>query len=236
MKFEFRIGSIPVSVHGSFLLVLAFLGYGGGGGGLLHLAALVQWIVVAFIGVLLHEMGHALVGRSFGLTPQIELAGFGGLTSWTGGRTRLPPAKGIAISLAGPFTGIAIGLGTMVLVRARGGLSPFGLFDHDTPWTALTADIVYVNAGWGLLNLLPILPMDGGNVLLQGLRWLTKGGGEKAARVISCGAAALLALYAFSRGQTYAALLAGLFALQNFQALRAAAQSSGQTPQWPPRF
>jgi Zn-dependent protease len=240
MKFEFRIGSIPVTVHGSFLLVVAFLGFGGGDGQL-HLVDLVQWIAVAFIGVLLHELGHALVGQSFGLVPKIDLIGFGGLTSWTGTRgsqaRALEAPKRIAISLAGPLTGIVIGLGTFALVRARAGLSPspFAFFDRDTPWTTLTYAIVWINAGWGLLNLLPILPLDGGNVLFQSLRWFTHGGGERAARMISCGVAVLAGLFAFVEGQVYAALFAGLFALQNFQALRGTSAPPPPT-QAPPRF
>src|ERR1700722_9225169 len=128
MKLAFRLGSIPVQVHGSFLLVVVLLGMLGG-----DPSGILLWIVVVFIGVLLHELGHALVGRSFGLTPQIDLIGFGGLTSWGDGKSALGPPKRIAISLAGPFTGIAIGIGTLVYVRARAGLSPFAFFDHATP-------------------------------------------------------------------------------------------------------
>jgi Zn-dependent protease len=235
MKFEFRIGSIPVTVHGSFLLVLAFLGFSGGDGQF-RPVDLAQWVIVAFIGVLLHEMGHALVGRSFGLVPKIDLISFGGLTSWIGDQRRaLEAPKRIAISLAGPLTGIVIGLGTFALVRARAGLSPFGFFHDDTPWTKLTFYIVTINAGWGIFNLLPILPLDGGNVLFQSLRWFTHGGGERAARMISCGIAVLAGLYALAIGWFYGALFAGLFAIQNFQALRGTTATPPRNPS-PPRF
>jgi stage IV sporulation protein FB len=245
MKLDFRIGSIPVSVHGSFLLMTAFLGFSAG-----SLRGIVQWIVVVFVGVLLHELGHALVGRSFGLAPRIDLLGFGGLTSWTGGRSRLPAAKGIAISLAGPFTGLAIGLGTILLVRMRAGLPPLGIFNPEVTWSDMQGDplsfldqdewgslvknIVWVNGGWGVLNLLPILPMDGGNVLLQALGWGMKGNAERPARIVSCALAALLALGALRIDWRFAALLAAIFALQNFQALRGAAVPP--SVQWPPKF
>jgi Zn-dependent protease len=221
MNFTFRLGSIPVRVDGSFLLVVLFLGLSGRDPAE-PLTGIVQWVVVAFVGVLLHELGHALVGRSFGLVPQIDLMGFGGLTSWSAGNARaLGPAKRIAISLAGPFTGIVIGVGTLAFIRARAGVPPFAFFDHQTPWTPLTYAIFYVNAGWGILNLLPVLPMDGGNVLFQSLNWLTKGRGEKPARIISFLVAAGAGLYALLLGQIYAACLAGLFAVQNLMALRA---------------
>ncbi len=230
MNFRFQLGSIPVRVDGSFLLVVACLGGFGGG----SLAGIAQWLVIVFVGVLLHELGHALVGRSFGLTPQIDLIGFGGLTSWSGSG---PAARGlgagrrIAISLAGPFTGIAIGLATMVLIRSRAGLPPLALFDHETPWSDFTYNVVFVNAGWGLLNLLPILPMDGGNVLFQSLDWFTKGRGEKPARIVSAVVAVSVGLYAFlGRQSMYGAFLAGLFAFQNIQALRATTSRENDAP------
>jgi stage IV sporulation protein FB len=216
MKLSFRLGSIPVAVHGSFLLVVLFLGLMGG-----DPSGILLWMVVVFVGVLLHELGHALVGRSFGLVPQIDLIGFGGLTSWSAkSAVKLGPAKRIAISLAGPLTGIAIGLGTLAFIRARVGLPPLTFWDRYTPWSALTYAIVWVNAGWGVLNLLPILPMDGGNVLHQGLNLVTNGRGETPARVVSLVLAATIAIYCLVVRNTYPAFLAGLFALQNFRALR----------------
>jgi Zn-dependent protease len=223
MNFNFRLGSIPVRVDGSFLLVILFLGLSGRDPAE-PIAGIVQWIVIAFVGVLLHELGHALVGRSFGLVPRIDLAGFGGLTSWGPGKAPLlGPAKRIAISLAGPFTGIVIGGGALALTRARAGFPPLAFFDGHVPLRSLSPlvyAIVFVNAGWGVLNLLPVLPMDGGNVLFQSLNWLTKGHGEKPARIISSIVAAGAGLLALLNGQIYAACFAGIFAAQNVMALR----------------
>ena len=224
MLLNFRLGSIPVRVHGSFLLIVAMLGLNPG----LGLLGLAQWIVVVFVGVLLHELGHALVGRSFGLTPQIDLVGFGGLTSWSAGNAReLGAGKRIAISLAGPFTGIAIGVGYAIYLRTRAGLPPFSFFDHETP----DSTIVFVNAWWGVLNLLPILPMDGGNVLFQSLNWLTKGRGEKPARLVSAAIAVVAAVCAYVFWKSiYGAGLAGIFAFQNIQAYRAASAREDDAP------
>jgi Zn-dependent protease len=232
MNFSFRLGSFPVRVHGSFLVMVLCLGGIGGG----SLGGLAQWLVVVFLGVLLHELGHALVGQSFGLIPQIDLIGFGGLTSWAGGgrdARELGPGKRIAISVAGPFTGIAIGLAMRTYVRSRAGMSPFGLtfFDEDTPFTNLTGSIYQVNAFWGLANLLPILPMDGGNVLFQSLNWLTKGKGEKPARIVSAAAAIAAGAGAFLKWHSfYSVFLAGIFAVQNIQALRATSSREKDAP------
>jgi stage IV sporulation protein FB len=229
VTFDFRLGSIPVRVHGSFLFVVLALGYQPGPEVLPNLA---QWFVVVFVGVLLHELGHALVGRRFGLTPRIDLIGLGGLTSWSAESARkLERVKRVAISLAGPFTGIAIGLFTLVTVRLRAGLPPLDFLDHPTPkLTSLTQDIVWVNLWWGVMNLLPILPMDGGNVLLQTLDGLTRGRGEKPARIVSIALAASIGLVFLLRGSPFFALLPALFAVQNIQALRGASDRERDLP------
>jgi membrane-associated protease RseP (regulator of RpoE activity) len=71
------------------------------------------------------------------------------------------------------------------------------------------------------VNLLPILPLDGGNVLFAVAQKVTHGNGERPARTISLVVAGAVALYALSQGMIFNAVFAGLFALQNFQALRA---------------
>jgi stage IV sporulation protein FB len=211
--FQFHIGSIPVQVHAWFLLTAAMLGAGGS----TQLVPLVMWVAVVFVGVLLHELGHALTGQAFGLEPEIDLLAFGGLTSWRGGGKRaIGTGKRIAISVAGPFTGIAIGAVAYVYLRHvadAGTLTP--------TMAQLLTDVWYVNFFWGLVNLLPILPLDGGNVLFAVAQKVTHGNGERPARTISLVAAALIAAYALSRGSVINAVFAGLFALQNYQALRA---------------
>jgi membrane-associated protease RseP (regulator of RpoE activity) len=77
-------------------------------------AKLAIWVVVVAVSVLVHELGHALMGRAFGLTPRIELHGMGGTTSFTAAteeraREGLGTGRAIAISLAGPFAGFAFG-------------------------------------------------------------------------------------------------------------------------------
>src|SRR5215470_3715456 len=97
---KLRILGIPIKVEVSFWLTVAFLG-------LVRMSepvTVVEWALVVFVSVLFHEMGHALVGRAFGLTPSVQLYALGGLTSWTEAR-RLSPVKSIAISLAGPGAG-----------------------------------------------------------------------------------------------------------------------------------
>src|SRR5215470_12143004 len=95
-----KIFGIPVKVQPFFLLVAGFLGYSRN----LPFEFLVEWIIVVFISILAHEFGHALTIRAFGMSPQIMIYGFGGVTSWTDEKG-VSHAKRIAISLAGPFAG-----------------------------------------------------------------------------------------------------------------------------------
>jgi membrane-associated protease RseP (regulator of RpoE activity) len=211
--FTFPLGNIPVRVHVSFLVVSAFLGMGGAA----TLASVVQWVLVVFLGVLLHEIGHALMGRSFGLAPEIDLEGMGGLTSWgRSGRRALGTARSVAVSFAGPLVGIAIGGAALLYLNAHE-------LDLSRRANSLLTDVVWVNLGWGLLNLLPILPLDGGNILLAIAEKVTHGHGERPARLGSIGVAIVVALVALKFGQRFGALMVAYFAFFNYRALQASA-------------
>src|SRR5215510_2673923 len=95
-----KIFGIPIKIDPSFLFVCALLAYSR----LSAPAFLVECLIVIFVSILIHELGHAMVVRSFGLSPQIMLYSMGGLTSWTDEKG-ISHAKHIAISLAGPFAG-----------------------------------------------------------------------------------------------------------------------------------
>ncbi len=203
----FKLGKIPVKVHGSFFLTMLFFGMND----LSRPALLAVWVLGAFVAVLLHELGHALAGRAFGLVPAIELHGMGGHTSWIEGK-RIGPGKQIVISLAGPLVGIVLGA-MLLLVMRSGDLSPLG---KEAIWS-----LVYVNLGWGLFNLLPILPLDGGNILLSFFQLVAGDKGARAARYVSIGFTLLLGLAALFLHQLFVAVLCGLFLYQNVKTLSA---------------
>src|SRR5262245_22978444 len=95
-----KILGIPVKIDPSFLIICAVLAFNR----LQSPALLVEWLIVIFVSILIHELGHALVVRWYGLSPQIMLYSMGGLTSWRDEKG-VSHAKHIAISLAGPFAG-----------------------------------------------------------------------------------------------------------------------------------
>jgi Zn-dependent protease len=144
----FQLLGFPVFVQPWFLLTAWFIGPQTGDvirdGG---------WIVMVFIGILVHELGHATAIRHRGMEPVIVLHGFGGVTSWQSYQ-RVSPWQQIGISIAGPASGITLGLIALGLMRI-----------DVMPNVWLVRDLIWINLGWGLLNLLPILPLDGGTIL-----------------------------------------------------------------------
>jgi Zn-dependent protease len=200
------LGSIPVRVHFAFLMMAILFGLTGRG-----LKAAVAWLLVVFVSILVHELGHALAGMAFGLSPQIDIHGMGGTTSWTAGEA-LSPGKRIVVSLAGPFIGFALGV---VVVIAS-------LFIPAAPGSLLAdtiEDLKWVNFGWGVFNLLPMLPLDGGNVMASALQWITGGKGQRAAHYVSIVVAGLAGLAALYLKWIFPGVLAALYIVQNVRGL-----------------
>jgi Zn-dependent protease len=207
---RFRIGKIPVVVQPTFLVMAAVLGVWGR-----DLRVSVAWIAVVFVSVMLHELGHATAGLVFGLQPRIELHGMGGTTAWSTTR-KLNAAQRVTISLAGPCAGFAV----WGIVRSLGP-GAFPRFEDGFVYNSL----VEVNLKWGLLNLLPMLPLDGGSVMTHLLNAFTGGRGERPARIVSIavagvGLAAALLLTGGRANGAWLAMLAILFASDNWRGLQ----------------
>jgi Zn-dependent protease len=203
-----KIFGIPVKIDPSFLFICALLAYSR----LSAPAFLIEWLIVIFVSILVHELGHALVVRSFDLSPQILLYSMGGLTSWTDEKG-ISHAKRIAISLAGPFAGFLFG-GVVYL----SGIAVPGLFADDF-WFFTYRDLLYVNWGWGIFNLLPILPLDGGNVAYSIEQMVTKKSSGVITRALSLLVAAGVGLWALSIEGWWIVILMALFAMNNGRAL-----------------
>jgi Zn-dependent protease len=203
-----KIFGIPVKIDPSFLFICALLAYSR----LSYPSFLVEWLIVIFVSILVHELGHALAVRSFGLSPQIMLYSMGGLTSWTDEKG-ISHAKHIAISLAGPFAGFLFG-GIVFLSEMA---MPVLFADQFGQQTYI--DLMKVNLGWGVLNLLPILPLDGGNVAYSIEQWATKKHSGVITRVISLLVAVGVGMWALSIEWLWVVFLMALFSWNNGSAL-----------------
>lgn len=167
---RFRALGIPVRVEAGFLVTTLVLGAAR----LRSVADFVGWLAVVFVSVLVHELGHAVVARAFGFTPDVRLYTWGGVTTWTT-RAAPGPLRHLAISLAGPFVGILLGLACWAL-KAHVPL----------PWARrVLQDFVWASGVWGAINLIPILPLDGGQALHAVIALFAPSRAEQAARVIS---------------------------------------------------
>ena len=105
-EIHFVLFGFPVRVHPFFWLATLFLGSNSE-----NLQSLLAWIAAVFVAILVHELGHALVMRAYGLRPAITLHGLGGVTSDRGSGQfvpRLYAFEQILISLAGPAAGFLL--------------------------------------------------------------------------------------------------------------------------------
>lgn len=211
MTLRFRIGGIPVEIHPLFWVATLVLAHDR----LFEPLHLLSWVVVVSVSILLHEMGHALALRRLGHRPGIELGATGGMT-WAASRMGLSPLADILVSLAGPIAGFMIGAPLTVLGWLLPGLYSVPILG------VFYGDVVFVNVWWGLLNLLPILPLDGGHVMRAWLRRSWPSVATVRSLQISAGVAAIVAILAFSFGDSFLAVGAGALAAYNFNAARSA--------------
>jgi Zn-dependent protease/predicted transcriptional regulator len=162
-----RIAGIDLYVHATFVLLLAWIGYREYANGPRAIVAALTYIVALFTIVVLHELGHALTARRFGVqTRDIILLPIGGVARLE----RMPrnPRQELLVALAGPAVNVALAIVLFAVVRL-GGPPPaaYLLYDLDmiASVRAFLYQLVFVNVVLALFNLLPAFPMDGGRVL-----------------------------------------------------------------------
>ena len=203
-----QIFGFPLRIDLFFFVTAGLLGRG------LPPQWLLVWVVVVLVGILAHELGHAFAGRRLGMAPWIRLMAFGGMTGWMRPRP-LTPGQQIFVSAAGPAVGIAIGGAVLVAGLA-------GLFAGASPGVLRVLEFVlWVNLGWGVLNLLPILPLDGGHIAASLAGIVAGHRGRMAARVFSIVLTVTIGLWALLAGQWWIAVLGVVLTYANVQGFRA---------------
>lgn len=203
---------------------------------------LVIWIAAILFSILIHELGHALAMRYYGIHSRIVLYHFGGLAipesfgAWNAARRRssLHPRDSIIVSAAGPGAQIALALAVWIVGRIVkmpiemddyvgdyfGALNPQRELPSSATVYAIFNMLVTPNIWWALLNLVPVLPLDGGNILQNGLRLFGNSDAFRTSYYVSLIASALLALYFFQIGQVGAGLMFLMLASSNWQMLQ----------------
>lgn len=193
---RFTLFKVQVTVGGSFLVMAALLGFLGRR----QPVQIAMWVAIVFFSILIHEYGHALTARSMGATVAIELNGLGGLTRWSVQET-FGPGRRALVAAAGSAVGVAFG-GLVWLVASR-----FG------PYSEMAAfvinNLIWVNLFWGLLNWLPIRPLDGGHLLQSLLQKIAPNRAEVISRLVFTVTAAGALIWAVQARLLFIAVLAG---------------------------
>ncbi len=212
---RFRLFGIPYEITPYFWIGSAILS-----GNLINdkengILLLVTWLLCVLVSIVVHEQGHALAGRHFGLQPHVVLYQFGGLTYLPGGT--LTRGQHIVVSLAGPAAGFllygvvlaacyalaATGQGDFLFAPTRAGLVA----------REAANNLLWINWVWTLFNLLPILPLDGGQVM----RDVLGPGRLQISRIIGAVCAVACCAWAILSGRYFTAFFMGFLAYANLR-------------------
>lgn len=157
-----RVAGTAIRIHITFLLFLAWIAFSAQrSGGASAAVQNVVFICALFLCVLLHEFGHILVARRFGVpTPEVTLLPIGGVASLA----RIPekPSQELAVAVAGPAVNVVI---AVILMAFLGVVLPPDIAQIDDPKLGLVARLAGANIFLVLFNMIPAFPMDGGRVL-----------------------------------------------------------------------
>lgn len=228
---RFSLFGVRVSISPSLWLTLAVLGGVFNVSGMLNLLGVALFIIAALLCLLTHEMGHALVGRSLGGgQPEVCLA-------WLGGACNHPDAvltrtQGVVMTAAGPAASVLLGLfaigalgvyvGSLpaagyIALHAVCGSVPAGTWELGAPLAILFfVDMICVSFWWSVFNLLPVFPLDGGQ-MMHGLS-----DSPRRMHFVSLVCACVLVALFFVLGLWPLCLLMGALAFLNYRCLQQA--------------
>ena len=178
MKWSRRIGriaGIDVFVHATFPLLLAWIAWREAqqGASMAAIAAAVLLVIAVFGIVVLHELGHALAARRYGIgTRDITLLPIGGIARLE----RMPhePRQELTIALAGPAVNVGLAAALYLALRLTGGASSaveLLTADHAIDARSVVTQLCLINVWLAVFNLVPAFPLDGGRALRALLAW-----------------------------------------------------------------
>jgi Zn-dependent protease len=213
-KPHFSVAGIPVRIEPIFLVIAGLWGLRYLESGL---DIVLVWVACALVSILVHELGHGFALKAFGRPSAIVLHGFGGVTV-SPNRAALSRGRSIVVSLAGSLTALALlWLPTRALLHSQWGYDQqvdFFVTGELNLWPPLYF-LSFQNLWWSLFNVLPIRPLDGGNVAAEVA-------GIDVARRLSIAVALVGAVWLFTHDQGYGAFFALFLAFNNYQEIRAA--------------
>lgn len=216
---NFSIIGIPVRIHPLFWVIAAFISWVPG-----RLDLVVVGIFCVFLSILVHELGHALSARSFGWPPSIVLHGMGGLAFYSPD-ARYTRGRAVWIAFAGPLAGfLLLGATFGVAVYCQAAVAA----GHDWAERLFTGDrltpvefgigmLIQVNLLWGILNLMPVFPLDGGRICAELFNARHSPAGQRRTSIVGMVTATLMAAYFLSNHLYLGGLLFASLAYDNYR-------------------
>lgn len=206
-------GSIPITIHPIYWLIISALGWMSTN----DIFYTIMWVAVGTVSLIVHELGHALTAKFFGQRVHIELAGMGGLTRHRG--AQMNSFKEFLVVLNGPLAGFLLFLlASFVMFFYRPFLPPFV--------ANVVQMTVWINFYWTVFNMMPVYPMDGGQLVRIILEAIFGLKGVKFSLFLSMVAGVSLSLYFLSVQSIYIAALFLLFSYESYKAWHSAFQLS----------
>lgn len=238
--FNFNVLGFDVRVHpGFFIISLLFGRHLVSGPEINTGVGVLMGIAIFFVSILVHELGHSLAFRRFGIHSRIVLHWMGGLAIPEQGigrrQGRLNNYQAIFVSLAGPIAGLLLGLLLIAVACAITNgppqyywlwVVPVFNFGEPTLMLAVLQGGILVNIFLNIINLVPIFPLDGGQVSRNLFEIFDPRDGTRKALILSMGAAILCGALGYNSGDIYIAIFCFYMAYQNYQML----SFSGQRP------
>ncbi len=204
---RFSMLGIPIEIQPFFWISLIILGGAATADSLAEIFEIGLFVLAGFISILIHELGHALTARSFGATSSITLQAFGGYAAYSG--VRMSRWQSFWVTAAGPGVQIILAVAVYLLLRKLPNLSEQGAY--------FLGQLCSISLFWAALNLLPVLPLDGGQMLNAAL-------GPARIKVtlwVSLIVAVTLALALFRYTHSFIfPIFLGMFGWRAFQALK----------------
>ncbi len=199
-------GKIPLSIHPLFWLTAGIIGYLNSQ----SLIGTLVWIFVILVSVVVHEMGHATTALFFGLKPRIELVALGGLTYHQG--DKLSFWRQFFIVLNGPLFGFMLFVLAWMLLKIPALSAGF--------WGGVLTLFFWVNLIWTILNLVPVMPLDGGQLLRIVFEAIFGAKGFRYSLIVGMAIAGGASLFFFLFQHYLIGALFFLFAFQSFDMFR----------------
>jgi Zn-dependent protease len=250
---QFHLLGIRVRIAPWFWLVAVLLGWNMRELHSQQAVALTLWVAAAFLSILIHELWHALAMRYYGISSYIVLYQFGGLAipdqyssmMAFGARHRRNDAiSEIVISAAGPAAQLALAVVLALSLRVSGIALmyrvPFldyviplnqGELMASEPLALLFFFLILVSVMWALLNLLPVYPLDGGQIARNVFSLFNPHEGIRYSLILSIVTAVAISFYAFFiRDDIFLGIMFAMLGFSSFQILQAYSGHGGFRP------